>query len=148
MVITTREHVVRIRSLEGVLMVEILEYAAQVRSPADFKGDLVDTHPTVQETKLTRQLIASIAEKKLDLAKYVDEYTNRVKELIAAKVDGKELVTPAPAEELHVINLMDALRASMAEARKAGERPARRKAPSVTKRPMVSKPAVRRKKSG
>jgi DNA end-binding protein Ku len=70
--------------------------------------------------------------------------------LIEAKVEGKELVAPEPAEQPQVVNLMDALRASMAKAKKVAERPARRKAPSVTKRPAAAskQPAARRKKSG
>jgi DNA end-binding protein Ku len=148
MVITTREHVVRIRPQEGVLTADLLEYAAQVRSPADFKEELVDTHPPAQETKLTRQLVASMVEKKLDLAKYADEYTNRVREIIDAKIQGKEVVTPGPAAEPHVVNLMDAIKQSMAQTRGAG-RPERRKAPSVEKRPAaVKKAGVRRKKLG
>jgi DNA end-binding protein Ku len=150
MMITTKEHVVRMRPLDGVLTVELLEYAAQVRTPADFQEDLVDTHPTAQETKLTRQLIASLAKDTVDLKDYADEYTESVRKLIEAKVEGKELVAPAPAEEPPVVNLMDALRASMAKAKKGAERPARRKAPSVTKRPAAAskQPATRRKKSG
>jgi DNA end-binding protein Ku len=149
MVITTREHVVRIRSVEGVLVVDLLEYAAQVRSPADFKEELGDTHPTAQETKLTRQLIASMAEDSVDLSRYADAYTNRVKELIEAKVEGKEVVTTAAVEEPHVVNLMDALKKSMARGRGRAERPPRRKSLSATKRAaQVKKPVARRKKSG
>jgi DNA end-binding protein Ku len=149
MMITTREHVVRIRPLQGVLTVELLEYAAQVRTPADFTADLVDTHPTAQEKKLTRQLISSMAEKSVDLASYADEYSDSIRKLIEAKVEGKELVAAAPAEEPAVVNIMDALRASMAKSKKAATRPAGRKAASVTKRAAVThKSAARRRKSG
>jgi DNA end-binding protein Ku len=146
MLITTREHVVRLRPQEGVLTVDLLEYAAQVRSPADFKEGLVDTHPPAQEQKLTRQLMLSMTQKKLDLSKYADEYTNRVREIIDAKIQGREVVTPGPAAEPHVVNLMDALKQSMAQTR-AVERPARQKAPSVTKRPAEAKkqPSGRKK---
>jgi DNA end-binding protein Ku len=159
MMITTREHVVRIRPVDGVLTVDLLEYAAQVRSPADFKDELVDTHPTAPETKLTRQLIVSMSQNDLDLSQYADDYTNRVQELIDAKVEGKELVAAAPAEEPHVVNLMDALKRSMARARNGANRPPRRKSASVTKRAPAARPStarqgvakkntVRRRKSG
>jgi DNA end-binding protein Ku len=148
MLITTREHVVRVRPQESVLTVDLLEYAAQVRSPADFKDSLVDTHPPAQETKLTRQLMLSMTEKKLDLSKYADEYTSRVREIIDAKIQGREVVTPGPAAEPHVVNLMDALKQSMARSRGA-EKPARQKAPSVAKRAAeVKKQPSGRKKLG
>jgi DNA end-binding protein Ku len=153
MMITTKEHVVRLRPADGLLAVDLLEYAAGVRSPeafkSEFQDDLVDTHPSVQETKLTRQLVSSMTEDTVDLTRFTDTYATQVKELIDAKVSGKEVVVSAPAEEAPVINLMDALRQSMAKSKKSATRPARRKAPSVTKRAAAtSKPATRRRKSG
>jgi DNA end-binding protein Ku len=148
MVITTKEHVVRLRPADGVLAVDLLEYAADVRTPADFKEDLSETHPTAQESKLTRQLISSMSEDTVDLSQFTDSYTAQVKELIDAKVEGKELVSAVPAEEPHVVNLMDALKQSMAKASKA-TRPTKRKAASATQRVgAASKPGARRKKSG
>ena len=147
MLITTREHVVRLRPQDGVLTVDLLEYAAQVRSPADFRESLVDTSPPAQEVKLTRQLLNSMTQKKLDLGKYADEYTTKAREIIDAKIQGREVVSPEPTAEPHVVNLMDAIKQSMAQAK--GEKPARQKAPSVTKRPEeVKKQASKRKKLG
>jgi DNA end-binding protein Ku len=48
------------------------------------------------------------------LADYHDTYTEQFKELIEAKVEGREVVAP-PEEEVPVINLMDALRRSLRE---------------------------------
>ena len=90
----------------------------------------------------------SMTQKKLDLSKYADEYTNRVREIIDAKIQGREVVTPGPAAEPHVVNLMDALKQSMAQTR-TGEKPARQKAPSVAKRAAeVKKQPSGRKKLG
>jgi DNA end-binding protein Ku len=146
MMITTREHLVRVRPVEGVLAVDLLEYAAQVRTPDEFKGQLADTSPTAPEMKLTRQLIGSMAEDSIDLSQYEDPYASQMRALIEAKVEGKELVTPSPVEEPQVVNLMDALRKSMERTKKAG-RPAPRKVASAAKRPAV-KSAARKKRSG
>jgi DNA end-binding protein Ku len=147
MVITTREHLARLRPTDGVLAVDLLEYAAQVRTPADFKAGLIDTHPTAQETKLTRQLVASMEEKKVDLGRYVDAYAQQVRELIEAKVAGKELVTAAPAEEPHVVNLMDALKRSMKRqggAKAPSKKSGRRVVPSVARRTGASREKKRK----
>lgn len=152
MMITTKEHVVRLRPADGLLAVDLLEYASGVRTPEFFKNEfedeLGDTHPTAQETKLTRQLVSSLSEDTIDLGRFSDTYTAQVKELIDAKIAGKELVSAVPAEPPPVVNLMDALRESMARSSKAA-RPAKRKSPSETKRAApAAKTAARRKKSG
>ena len=46
MKITTREHLVRVRAEDGLLIVDLLQYASQVKDPAQFKEELADTHPT------------------------------------------------------------------------------------------------------
>ena len=150
MKITTREHVVRLRADNGLLIVDLLQYAAQVKDPAQFKEELVDTHPTAPERKLSRQLVASMVDDKIDLSEQSDAYTDRLRELIDAKVQGKEVVTPEPVEEPRVVNLMDALKRSMKEAgsgKRARAKSARPKVRSVARRLPV-RPAARRRKSG
>ncbi len=152
MMITTKEHVVRLRPADGLLAVDLLEYASGVRTPeffkSEFEDDLVDTQPTAQETKLTRQLVSSLSEDTIDLGRFTDTYTAQVKELIDAKIAGKELVSAVAAEPPPVVNLMDALRESMARSAKT-PRPAKRKSPSETKRTApAAKTAAKRKKSG
>ena len=140
MMITTKEHVVRIRAADGLMAVDLLEYGSAVRTPEAFKtefhDDLVDTHPTAQETKLTRQLVSSMTEDSVDLSGFTDSYAEQVRSLIDAKVEGKEVVVAPSAEEPPVVNLMEALKKSMAKAKVA--RPAKRKAPSVTEPPRRS----------
>ena len=52
MKITTREHLVRVRAEDGLLIVDLLQYASQVKDPAQFKTELVDTHPTAPDASL------------------------------------------------------------------------------------------------
>ena len=95
--------------------------------------------------------MANCTPKKFDLAKYQDRYTQKLTQLIEAKVAGKEIVAAPASQPVHVINLVEALQKSLAEADKAiaGEsskrqapHPARRKLP-----PPQSKPTSRRKKT-
>lgn len=64
-----------------------------------------------------------------------DLCTERLTELIEAKVEGKEIVAPPEAPEPHVVNLMDALKKSITQVKRPGaaERPARKLAASRTK---------------
>jgi len=52
----------------------------------------------------------------------------KLAELVQAKVEGKELVSPPPADEPKVINLMDALKKSLAKAKQSGDKPTRHRA--------------------
>jgi DNA end-binding protein Ku len=149
MKITTREHLARVRAEDGLLIVDLLQYAAQVKDPAPFKEELVDTHPTAPERKLTRQLIASMVDDNLDLSERTDAYTDRVRELIEAKVQGKQVVIPQPVEEPPIVNIMDALKRSMKEAsgKKAKTAESRPPVKSVARR-LPSRPVKKQKKSG
>jgi DNA end-binding protein Ku len=88
-----------------------------------------------QELKLAQTLIDASTSKKFDLSKYENRYTESLKALIDAKVEGKELVAPPQVEEPQVINIMDALRQSVAkakgEAKEAGSSSAARAARKV-----------------
>jgi DNA end-binding protein Ku len=148
MKITTREHLARVRTEDGLLIVDLLQYASQVKDPAQFKEELVDTNPTAPERKLTRQLIASMVDDEVDLSEKSDAYTDRVRELIEAKVQGKQIVTPTPVEEPPIVNIMDALKKSMKQAteKKAKTAASRPAVKSVARR--VPPREAKKKKSG
>jgi non-homologous end joining protein Ku len=80
---------------------------------------------------LTRELIRASTAKRFDLAKYQDVYTEKLKRLIEAKVAGQEIVAQPVHEPAPIINLMDALKASLANAQ--GEKPPKKMAPSEGK---------------
>ena len=56
-----------------------------------------------------------------DPSKYHDEYQNKLKELIEAKIAGKEIVADKSEQSNNVINLMDALKASVEKAKPAAK---------------------------
>ncbi len=150
MKITTREHLARLRAEDGLLIVDLLQYASQVKDPAQFKEELVDTKPTTPERKLTRQLIASMVDDEIDLSEKSDAYTDRVRELIDAKVQGKQIVVPQPVEEPPIVNIMDALKKSMKQEAESGKRAKATTRPPVkaVARRLPSRPAKKQRKSG
>ena len=58
----------------------------------------------------------------MSLASYKDRYVEELRTLIEAKVEGKEIVAPPEREAPHVINLMDALKKSVAAAKSNGRK--------------------------
>jgi DNA end-binding protein Ku len=135
-----REELVAVRAVEQVLAMTTLKYEAQVVHPEEVPSPSSEPDLNKKEVDLTKTLLKTFLKPKIDLGEYTDLYQERLKALIDAKVEGKELVTPPEAEQPQVINLMDALRKSVASASK----PARsgKKAPA----PKTSRKA--RRKSG
>jgi DNA end-binding protein Ku len=124
-----REHLVLVRPHEGLLSLALLNYAQTVRSTADY--DVGEAKVSATELKLAETLIKASTAKKLNLGQYQDEYVHKLRMLIDAKVEGREIVTPPGEEEPLVVNLMEALKASVA---KAGKRPAAGRAAKPAKK--------------
>ena len=85
-------------------------------------------HPKLSEAELemANMLICSM-EKPFEPEKYTNEYQGRLREAIARKVAGQELVSPEPEPASNIINLMDALQASLERQKTSGtEKPAPR----------------------
>ena len=64
---------------------------------------------------MAKTLIGSM-EKPFEPAAYKDEYQERLRDLIAKKIAGQEIVAPAAEQQGNVIDLMDALKASIEQA--------------------------------
>lgn len=111
-----REELVVVRPVENVILLTALRYESEV-THAETVADEVES-PTLakEEIELTKTLVKAFAKKKVSIADYQDDYIAKLTELIEAKVAGKEIVTPPKAEQPHVINLMDALKKSVAQA--------------------------------
>ncbi len=152
-VLSNKEQVVLLRPMEGVLAMSVLEYKSQVKEPSTVGDEIVATELSQAEINLTRQLIEGMLEEDFDLGQYRDVYTDKLTELIEAKVAGKELVSPPASQEPGVINLMDALKQSVQQVKPpkraaASEKPAKKTAASATQRVAGEKTATRKKKSG
>ena len=109
-----KEHIVVIRALEEGLAMHQLHFKAEVR---DLKDLGVEAAPVSEpELKLARQLIDQLGAKRFDPNEYSDEHKVRIEAAIQRKVDGKEVSLaegPVSAKGGNVIDLMEALRASI-----------------------------------
>jgi len=138
-----KEHIVVIRPMQDGLAMHQLHFQAQVRSIKDVGLEAATV--SEPELKLAEQLINQLGAKRFDPNEYVDEFKARVEAAIEKKVQGKEVSlaeAPAAAQSSNVINLMEALRASI-NAR--GSKPAevQRKAPKRAAAPAARKSARR-----
>jgi DNA end-binding protein Ku len=120
-----REQLVAIRPYKDLLLMSVLQYGGAIRDPADY--EIGEARVSATEMKLAETLIKASTSKRLDLSTYKDTYSDKLKELIDAKVEGREIVVPPEEEEPATLNLMDALKKSVA---KSGKRAARTTAKS------------------
>lgn len=128
-----KQYIVMIRpatgeDADGLVMQQLL-YAGEVRSIKEI--DIPKTEVKDAELKLAQQLIEQQASDKFDPSAYTDEVRARIEAAVQKKVEGQEItVAEAPEGGAQVIDLMQALRASLEK------KPAKKAQPA--------KPAVRK----
>jgi DNA end-binding protein Ku len=115
-----KQYVVQVRVAEDGLVLQQLLYAEEVRSLKDLSIEKVDVSQA--ELALALQLIDQISRDAYDPGEFRDEEKTRVLAAIDQKIAGREVVASAPSEAAggaQVIDLMDALRASLGRKGKA-----------------------------
>jgi DNA end-binding protein Ku len=117
-----REELVLVRPVDRLLALTALKYESEVSHANALHEELEKPHFAREELTLTKKLLEAFEKPKFSLAEFKDHYVEELTQLIEAKVAGEEVVTPQKSEEPHVINLMDALKKSVAAAKKNGKR--------------------------
>jgi DNA end-binding protein Ku len=126
-----RESLCLVRARGDALALETLFLAEDVYSQAEIAEAVEDTKVKKTELDLARQVIASLAGD-FEPSELASEYRRDLRALLEAKMRGEEIVAPEPVEPAPVIDLMDALKASVAAAKakpadEAEKKPARAK---------------------
>ena len=144
--IRTREALATLRVRDGVLVLETMVWPDEVRAP-DF--GFLDEDVTVrpQELAMAESLIESMTGE-FDPDLYHDEYRQALEQVIEAKIEGREVVEQPVQEEDtgSVVDLMAALRASVAAAKK-GRGEADEEEPPAKKAPARKAPAKKAAKA-
>ena len=127
-----KQYVVQVRVGEDGLVLQQLLYAQEVRSQKELDIEQNDVSPA--ELQLAMQLIDQIAKDAYEPSEFQDEEKKRVLAAIDEKIAGKKIVANEPIEAggggAQVIDLMDALRASLGKSGKsAAAKPVTRAAP-------------------
>jgi len=112
-------YLVILRPMGDVLAMQQLHYAADVRRSNEVEVPKPEVKPA--ELKLAQQLIDQQTQPKFDPETYKDELHARLEGAIQKKVEGQEIsvAEPAPEGDGKVIDLMEALRASLEKSEKA-----------------------------
>jgi DNA end-binding protein Ku len=114
-VIRSKERLVAIRPLDGMLCVETMRYADEVLARKGL-ADLPEVDLSDKELEMARQLIEALSDD-FEPEKYHDEYREQLLELIDKKAAGQEIVAQPEVEApAKVLDLMAALQASLAKA--------------------------------
>lgn len=135
-----KQYIVQLRAVEGGLVMQQLLYATEVRPMSEVE---IDTTPVRDnELKLAMQLIDQISSDVFDPSQYQDDVRKRIEEAVQRKVEGEQIaVSVEPEKEgAQVIDLMEALRASLGKVAKPAAKKAAA-APEPAAEP--AKPAAR-----
>jgi len=125
-----REKLCLIRPKGDALALETLFLSADVYSQAEIEEAVDETSVKAPELALAQQVIESLSGD-FDAAELQSDYRRDLRALLEAKLAGEEIATaPEPVEDAPVVDLMEALRRSVEEAKsaKAGNGAAKKKA--------------------
>ena len=126
-VIRNKQHLAALRTYEGVLLLETMYYADEVRSPQSLDGDIGSTRVQKAEVEMAKSLVENLSDT-FKPEKYDDQYRKELLDLIKAKAKGQPLPEPAEEQEAEVVDLMAALRESVERTKKQRKRKTSRKA--------------------
>src|ERR671927_1317835 len=110
-----KENLCLIRPRGESLALETLFFAEDVRSHQEIEDAVEETEVKKAELDLAQQVIASLVGE-LEPAEFENEYRRDLRAMLEAKLAGQEVAKPEPVAETPVVDLMDALKASVAAA--------------------------------
>jgi DNA end-binding protein Ku len=138
-VLAGKEKLCLIRTRGDGLALETMYLAEDVYSQAEIEEAVAEADVQDAELALARQIIDSMVTEFQPKEQLTSEYRQDLRELLEAKLEGQEVVRPEPEEEeAPAVDLMEALRRSVEEARK-------RKEPSTDGKAAGEKPAPRKR---
>jgi DNA end-binding protein Ku len=115
-VLAGKEKLCLIRARGEALVLETLFLAEDVFSQAEIDEAVAEAEVRDAELDLARQVIASLAAE-FDPDELTSAYRQDLRRMLEAKLSGRELVKPEPTPETPVVDLMEALKLSVAEAK-------------------------------
>jgi DNA end-binding protein Ku len=152
-----KEHLAALRFKDEAFVLETMYWPDEIRE-ADFGGVDVSAKIRGQELEMAKQLIESLSGE-WNPEEYSDEYREALLQIVEAKLNGQEIEVVAAEPTAKVVDLMEALKASVAAAKKEADEPAPSRKPAAkkpaapkkkppAKKPAAKKPAARKKAVG
>lgn len=148
-----KEHLAALRFKGDVFVLETMYWPDEIRAAA-FETLDSDSRVRGNEVEMAKQLIASLSQP-WNPEEFKDEYREALIEIVEKKLAGEPIEAPAEAPPAKVVDLMEALKASVAAAKErtpassggARKRASAKKSParkSVAKRPAARKATAKR----
>jgi DNA end-binding protein Ku len=134
--IRDKENLCLVRPYQDVLTMETMLYANEIRSTQEIAVDGAEVSP--KELQMAVSLIENLSDS-FDPQRYHDEYQAALKQVIDAKVAGAPLPAAPTEQGEKVLDLMEALRASVEATRKKSSGQANGKAPATRTRTISSR---------
>ena len=141
-----RENLCLVRASDGALVLETLYFAEDVRSADEIREAVSGIDVKDDELSIARQLVGSLAGS-FTPDDFVNEHREQIRAMLESKRDGEEIVVAAEVEQpAAVIDIMDALKESLARAKKDAPTAANKKSSSkgAKKAPSRKKAAARK----
>ena len=110
-----KENLCLIRPHGDTLALETLFFAEDVRSRAEIEEAVAETDVKGPELELARQVIESLVAV-FEPKELTSDYRRDLRAMLASKLAGQEIARPEPVPETPVVDLMEALKRSVAEA--------------------------------
>jgi DNA end-binding protein Ku len=137
-VISSKEQVVALKVQERGLVLNTLHYAEEIRNAASYFEEIKNGDVDKNQLALAEQLVNSYTTA-FDASKFTDRYQNALLEVIKGKIAGSQPVVAQRVEAGKVINLMDALKQSLAQSA------AQKKPPAASVKTVAQKEKKRKK---
>jgi DNA end-binding protein Ku len=122
-VIRNKQHLAALRPYDGILVLETMYYADEIRQPDSVNGE---GRLQSAEVEMAKSLVENLSEE-FDPKKYDDTYRKELLDLIRAKAKGQKLPEPKDADDGEVVDLMAALRESVERTQRRQKQTRRKK---------------------
>jgi len=124
-VLRSKETLACVRLYENSLLMETIFYPSEIRSPEMMPELTKEVKVNENELKMAKNLINSLSTQ-FEPEKYKSNYREALLKLIEAKIQGQEIAIPDQPEAATVVDLMEALKASLAKVEEEKEKPKKR----------------------
>jgi DNA end-binding protein Ku len=147
-VFTSREHIIALEPRGKGMLGVTLRYPYEVRNEEEYFDDIPEPKITKDMLDLATHIVATKTSV-FDPKKFEDQYEDAVKELLKKKQHGEKIEVPKERKPANVVNLMEALRQSIAaEGGAAGKRAPARSVPQRGAKKKANKSSARQRKAG
>lgn len=120
-----------IRVIDNCLSMVTMHYPAEIRPVAQVPNLPANTEVNERELTMANMLIEQLSTH-FDPTKFEDEYRKRVMDVISQKISGRQVVAAPEPQRANVVNLMEALQASLEQARATARKDAAQPSPAAS----------------